>query len=648
MPSYKYSKRGLLKRGMIVVGLLTAALLAGACTPPEEVDAGITLLPSQAPTDVMVDATLTPEPENVLFVCLNQEPQSLYLYSDAYLYGEARLETNAILQAIYDGPYDILNYQPQPVILASIPSVESGDVRYNTVDVAEGEVYLNPISFQPENLERGKPYLPADCTDASCIREFEGGSVAMLQMEVDFQLLPDLFWSDGEPLTADDSVYSYQLDSDADTPTTKYLVVRTESYTAVDDGMVRWTGVPGFLDAEYATIFWSPLPRHQLGRFDAADVLSAEEANRMPLSWGAYQIEGWSEEGLALTPNPHYFRAAEGLPVYDRLVFRYLDGGEAAAIQQVMTGECDVIDESLLSLEALPTLQEFAQEERLVIRSTPGGEIERIDFNLLRQNGDSDGLSFSDVRLRQAIAGCMDREAYMNTAVSGYGLVSDSYLSPLHPLYRAGDGSLDYDPAFSMELLDQLGWVDEDDDPATPRIARGVLDNAFGTPLVFNLTYVPEGFRRQLAEQVQSDLAVCGIGVNLVEVEQSELVAPWPDGVAFNGGFDAVLWAWPDWVVPFCEMYADWEIPSAALPFGSNASGYENSAYNGACRTALLGLPATMTMQVIQERYQEDLPSIPLFTRPRYLVHVPGLTGIEPDSLVFSLLWSLEEMAPVE
>lgn len=630
----------------LMLMIVMAAVTAG-CTPPDDVDAGITLMPSVEPTE-QAEPTLEPEPEDILFICLNQQPESLYLYSDAYLYGSARLETNAILQAIYDGPFDILDYQVQPVILASIPSLETGDVRFETVTVADGEVYLNPVTLQPENLERGQSYLPADCADSSCIQTYGGGEVEMLQMQVDFHLQPGLTWSDGEPLTAHDSVFSYELDQDPGTPTTKYLVERTSAYSALDDVTVRWVGIPGFLDPDYATIFWSPLPQHQIGGVPASDVLAAEEPGLYPLGWGAYQIDVWGQEGLEMVPNPNYFRRDEGLPIYDRVIFRFLGSGGASAIQQVVSGECDVIDESLLSLEALPTVQELAGDGRLAIEVSPGAEIERMDFNLLRQYGDEDGISFADVRLREAIGRCIDRETIVDETLFGYGLVTDSFMSPHNPFYLAPEEGLAYDPDASAALLDQLGWVDEDGDPATPRIARGVLDNAFGTPLEFDLAYTPAGIEEQLAEQIQSDLATCGIGVNLVEMDQNDISAPYPDGVIFGGDFDAVIWAWPDWISPLCEMYAGWEIPSESNPFGSNASGYENSAYNEACRSALLGIPEQTTMQVIQERYWEDFPSIPLFTYPRYMVHSIDLVGVEPDDLVFSLIWNLEVFAPAE
>jgi len=632
---------------LIRTTLLMMGLFLSACSGPSIVEAENTALPSPEPEEFVREPAQTQEPEETLFVCLNQRPESLYIYSEAFQYGPAHREANAILEALYDGPFDLLNYGVQAVILDGLPSIENGDIVYETVTVAAGEVYFNPETLLPENLARGSAYLPAGCRSTDCIAEYEGGEVEMLQMQVDFHLLAGLTWSDGEPLDAFDSVYSFQLDRDAESPTTKYIVARTTDYVALDDVTTRWVGIPGFFDAEFETLFWNPLPEHQLGTYRAGEILDLELANLTPLGWGPYQIDAWEGDGLVLTPNRFYYRAGEGLPAFDRLVFRFLGDGETSAIQQILTGECDLVDESLLSSEALPTLQELAADGSLEIAWLPGAEVERIDFNLLRSNGDEDGLSFADLRLRTAIGACINRDALIDDVLHGFGLVSNSFISPANPVAAQVEPAYAYQPEAAQEMLDQLGWVDEDDDPSTPRVARGVLDNTFGTPLTFELVYGPGEFHRQIAERVRDDLSLCGVEAVLQEMEQTALSSPWPEGYVFGGGFEAVLWAWPDWIVPFCEMYAGWEIPSGNNPYGSNASGYENSAYNEACRAALLGIPADEDTSNPQQRYQlqfaEELPSLALFVRPRYLIHTPSLQGVSVDALSFSLLWNLEE-----
>ncbi len=233
-----------------------------------------------------------------------------------------------------------------PVILAAVPSFENGRATLEAVQAAELDVYLNPVTMQAENLRLGSPYMPQGCRGPECVKQYSGGEVVMERMTVEFELQPGWRWSDGEPLKASDSVFSYLLDSSSELNTTKYLVDRTQAYDALDEQRVRWTSIPGFLDPDFATLFWPPLPEHLLGSLNPADLAASDAAGRMPLGWGAYQLETWVEgERITLSPNPYYKRADEGLPQFDRLIFRFIGGDSRTGVQQLLTGECDVLDE---------------------------------------------------------------------------------------------------------------------------------------------------------------------------------------------------------------------------------------------------------------------------------------------------------------
>ena len=72
--------------------------------------------------------------------------------------------------------------------------------------------------------------------------------------------LPGIEWSDGTPLTADDSVYGYQLLANPDVYTWSFIVVRTAIYEALDELTTQWKGIPGFRDLTYYTNFFFQVP----------------------------------------------------------------------------------------------------------------------------------------------------------------------------------------------------------------------------------------------------------------------------------------------------------------------------------------------------------------------------------------------------
>lgn len=642
-----YGKANLWKRRFLLWGFLCSigGLLAG-CRAPASVDIPFPPESTEVETPVAMDPTPLPPPPETLIVCLDREPESLFIYGDAYLFGETGGEARAVLEAIYDGPIDIVNYRAYPVILRGLPGFDVGGARLEEITVAEYEVYLNPETLQPENLRLGNPYLPVGCTGADCIASYPGGEVQVERLVVEFQLLPDLTWSDGEPLAASDSLFSYELDSDLSIPTTKYLVDRTAAYEVIDKTTVRWTGIPGYFDPEYTTLFWKPLPQHLLGDIAPEDLQNAELATRNPIGWGPYQIEEWKfGEQLLLVKNPNYFRAAEGLPNFDRLLFRFLQSDSTAAIQQLLTGECDFVDESLLGVSAAATLTQYAEEGRFKVAWAPAPEIKRLDFNVAPV-GRFGEMFFAESRTRKALAHCLDRETLLADVLLGFGSIADSYLALDNPVATDGPGVPIYDPDVGRALLTEVGWIDTDEDEATPRIAYGVPGVAFGTDFSFTLLTADGDVNNQTTAIIQADLAACGVEVLVEAINFSSLTAPYPDGPVFGRGFDVVLWSWPEWLTPLCEMFAERELPTEKTPFGVNATGYNDFVYNQACERVLLGrVDVDEYLQALldtQELFVQALPGIPLYQAPRFVAYSNDICGIEVDSLAFSVLFGLE------
>jgi len=628
------------------LSLAALALVLAACSLSSQTAAPFTPGPlSQSP--LAATPTLHPPPPETLVVCLGREPDSLYLYSPLRLYGEANREADAILQALYDGPYDLRGFRVEPVILEQTPSLENGAARMETREIGSGDIYLNPETLLPETLQSGDIYLPSGCSGLACATTYRGGPVSVDTMVVDFTLREGLTWSDGEPLTADDSVFSYELSAHPDTEIGRYLLDRTYDYAAVDGRTVRWTGIPGFLDAEYASNFWSPLPRHLLGTVPAAELAESEAANRRPVGWGPYEMEEWRQgDAIVFRRNPNYFRAAEGLPGFEILVFRFVGAEPGVGVQQLLTGECDVLDETAISEGDLPTLVDLQGDGSLRLASVAGPLVDRLDLNL-RPTGEAASASlFGNERIREAIAACIDRESLVQEVLDGLGAGSLSYLPPLHPLY-ASDLSLPaYDPAAAGALLDQAGWVDDDGMAESPRVARGAPGVPAGTPLVIRFLTGVDGLHTRLAAALADSLAACGVGLEAGFLEPSSLLAPWPEGPVFGRSFQAVGWAWLSLVSPPCEMFSSGEIPGDDNSYGSNASGYRNPDYDEACQAAQLALPGADAQRAAIRQTQEilaaDLPTIPLFARPRLLAYSAEVCGPEADPSVFSLLWNLE------
>ncbi len=228
--------------GLVVVLIF----ILSACAPV----AGETAVPTPEPPVATPTATVPPLTE--LTVCLGQEPASLYPLNNP------SSAARAILEALYDGPVDAVSFEYKPVILDRLPSLENGDAQLFQVGAYVGDEVVD-AGGNPITLKAGDRIRPSGCRSDSCAIEYDGKTeVQVDQMAVTFRLLSGLQWSDGTPLTADDSVYSYEVAAAVDS----YLAVRTMSYEAADDVTVQWWGKPGYVDPSYVTNFFMPLPSH--------------------------------------------------------------------------------------------------------------------------------------------------------------------------------------------------------------------------------------------------------------------------------------------------------------------------------------------------------------------------------------------------
>ena len=297
---------------------------------------------------------------------------------------------------------------------------------------------------------------PSGCRGDDCAVTYDGSSALQMdQMVVTFTMLEGLTWSDGEPLTSDDSIYSFQLASADATPGSKFLIDRTASYEAADDHTLQWWGKPGFIDPDYYTNFWMPLPKHAWSEFSPADLLRVDVSSRMPLGWGPYIIDKWDPgKSLHFVKNLNYFRSDTGLPKFDELTFLIMPD-ENKALSALVDGTCDVLDPSVQLDGQVGLLQQMQNDKQAQLLTAKTMIMEWLGFGIVPASYDDGSITpdkdrpdiFGDVRTRQAIALCLDRKKVVDTVLFGLSDVPDSYLPAEHPLHNSNVQTYDFDPA---------------------------------------------------------------------------------------------------------------------------------------------------------------------------------------------------------
>ncbi|NLF02702.1 MAG: hypothetical protein GX601_17180 [Anaerolineales bacterium] len=615
--------------GVLLLAACTPQIVTVTVTAPPETVV-VTATPSPAPT-----ATPEPDQSKVLTVCLLDEPDTLYLYGGSRL--PAALH---VMAALYDGPIDYVNGTYQPVILEALPSLADGSAAIRKTWVRAGDRVVDANGQVVELVaDAGTLVRPAGCYDPSCVVTFEDEPLEMGKMEVTFTLREDVTWADGEPVTSADSVFAFEVATDPKTPIDHFLTDRTFQYRALSAQRVRWIGLPGFIDRDYTLNFFAPLPRHQLAGRTAAELLRAEDTRRTPLGWGPFVVQEWLPgEQITLAPNPNYFRASEGLPMLDQVVFRF-SAGPAETVAELLAGRCDVAPHDDFA-DLAPFLLEAERQGQLTILTVTATEAEWLDIAIAPDAASRRASFFEDARVRRALAQCIDRRTLADALTFERGVVPAGL-----SLGTVATQQWPYNPTAGRRLLEEAGWLDGDGDGILN--AADVAGVEVSTPFAVTLSYaVGDPLSEQTARIVRANLMDCGISSTLSQRLPEDMEGAGVRGLAGGRGFELAVRSRALGEIEACQRYLTSEIPSEQRPDGANITGFSDPDYDAACEAVLRGLPGSVAFEQkraqVQAVFGEMLPAIPLFTHLRMAITAPKVLNLSLDSTCESELWQIE------
>lgn len=548
-----------------IYGLFVISLLISACggKPTGQVEP-TPIQPEASPTATAVPSpTPTPQP-SVLNVCTAQEPASLYRYD-----GRNSESKKTSFSALYGSV--MMGHDELGILLERLPSIENEDIQVLAVEVAEGDMVVDATG-QLTVLKQSTLVIPHGCASAECVLTWDGESeLALSALKISYQLKEDLRWSDGEPLTAEDVLFSYQVASAEATPTNKQIIDLTENVAVEGERTFIWTGVPGLTNQKPEDSFWQPLPKHQLENLTPFELLENQLTTQEPLSWGAYRLVSWEKgQQLRFEKNP-FDGGAESAKTFDFLNITIIPD-QKIALKDFNAGVCDVLDTSY-GLELLP-------EEELpgTIHVITPFDVGTLVFGVSSAEGAGVRVDyFGDIRTRQAVALCID-PADLSKSLSGQKLAIGAPTLP------------DVDP---NTLLEATGWVDDDANPATPRVSKDVENVTDLTPFEINLYSGQGAMDTTAAAEVGKRLGACGITVNVSNLPAAQLYAPGPEGILFGRNFDLAIVNWAGYTstADHCEYYLSSQAPSVENNWvGTNLPSYKDLAYDVACLTSDLSL----------------------------------------------------------
>jgi peptide/nickel transport system substrate-binding protein len=258
----------------------------------------------------------------------------------------------------------------------------------------------------------------------------------------------------------------------------------------------------------------------------------------------------------------------------------------------------------------------------------------------------------------------MDRQGIVDEIFYGQSPVIDTYIPHQHPLYNSDIMRYEFDIGAGSALLEEVGWVDDDGDPTTARVAENVERVPDGTQ--FKIAF--EGANainvQRVMSYIEQTLSLCGIQLEVKFFPRSEWYADGPEGRLFGRDFELSALGWLTGAQPPCDLYLSTQTPGPGgesmisimtgeeVVFqsawgGQNNSGFVNEEYDKACNAALNALPGQPEYVAAhleaQRIFAEQLPVVPLYLPTKLAATRPDMCNFIMDPTMNSEFWNIEE-----
>lgn len=324
-----------------------------------------------------------------------------------------------------------------------------------------------------------------------------------------FSLRPNVKFSDGQPFDAS----AVKKNFDAILANRKRhawmeLFAEISSVDVVDPMTVRMT----LKNAYYPALYDLALVRPARFISPAAipDDGSTAETIKAPIGTGPWiLVESRKGEYDLFRRNPDYWGTK---PSFDFLKVKVLPDINTRAVA-LETGEVDLVyGNGVISAD---TFARFRAMPGFVTSTSQPMATQAIAINTNR-------TPTNELTVRKAILEAVDRDSIVNGILYGIDKPAEALFADNVPYANLGLKAPAFDPEAAGKRLEADGWV-------LP--ADGAVRVKDGKPLEVDLAFVGNDAKQKaISEAIQANLAVVGIGVNLIGEEENSIYARQKDG----------------------------------------------------------------------------------------------------------------------
>ena len=277
------------------------------------------------------------------------------------------------------------------------------------------------------------------------------------------KLKDDVVWSDGEPVTTDDVIFTilrmtspevanfnfgfYSFKGFDDNGLSPSGATEVEGMVKIDEKNMEFVAksemsLQTFINNVCTWI--CILPSHVLKDVPADQLLSYDWFNHPDVVDGPYILDDYdASHYISYSANSKYYL---GEPKIEKLNIKIVAGSEILA--GLKSGEIDFVQPSMCSVP----IEDWSNIEALENVNTQYTDAVTDQMTLINTS------KITDKRVRQAIVYSIDRETIVNQLLQGHGEIIDGFVCSLSPYYDSSKATIPYDPEKAKELLSDAGW----------------------------------------------------------------------------------------------------------------------------------------------------------------------------------------------
>ncbi len=313
--------------------------------------------------------------------------------------------------------------------------------------------YVNPILLNTNDIDRDLAALMySGLFKRTNTQDIVPDLAASFEASADnktytIKLKNGLTWSDGQPITADDVLITFELIQDSLYKSPLRTQFRNMTVTRVDEATVTFTL------AQSSSSFFSDLTVGILPAHIWGDVLPPNfalvEYNIKPIGSGPFRFDSLTRDSSSgsikeyrLVRNDNYVGSR---PYLNEMIFRIYPDIESAE-QALKSKKVD-------SISVVPVTNRTKVKQALLI------DLQMLQYTAIFFSNKNTALKVLEVR--KALAQAIDRTAIATSILGGGAIVVDGPFAPNLP-GAAGSLQPGYDPDAARAALDAAGWTKPD------------------------------------------------------------------------------------------------------------------------------------------------------------------------------------------